>query len=496
MDPLGAVYLKKSGTGSAVTFGKTENKLDDWLKADKTKTATDDIDRDLAKLGGVWEQDIPELTEMYKDYKLTLKDYEKERDPTRKAQLYNDVIRKGMSFETYTTKSKTNKQNYFNKSQELAKDKNAFYSDDAPQLLEAWKNKKITERPDDMGIEMPLNTDPALEFAKLMKMSLQKPQSEQVEVIQGGKRIKTTQLYYTDKDIEQAKETSYTRLKPNLLRVEKAKIADQVADKRDQYGLPLYSPKEVQEAQQAWQLAHTTDPTAVDKLIKDRLFAYYQPSLASQGVAIRPYIPPRSATGAGGGKDKFQIGGGKVAMVETVNGKNTGQEDNWIATTSKIGGPMPVIEWMVGTKDLQEIANATGNQDLANDLAGKKSTNQQYQTITGTLEHIGRNSSGDYIVVSPKTALGKYDMSHDLIVIPLTTQNKSKVSSMFNGNDATQLLNEIQGSTGTTTKEVTPKAPPTLKVKNKAAAQPGAPAKSSKGKGTLKGKSGRNYNLR
>jgi len=50
----------------------------------------------------------------------------------------------------------------------------------------------------------------------------------------------------------------------------------------------------------------------------------------------------------------------------------------------------------------------------------------------------------------------------------LTTQNKSKVSSMFNGKDATQMLNEIQGSTGTTTKEVTPKTPPTLKVKSKA----------------------------
>ena len=479
MDPLGAVYLKKSGTGSAVTFGKTENKLDDWLKADKTKAATNDIDRDLAKLGGVWEQDIPELTDRYKDYKSTLTNYERERDSTRKAQLYNDVVRKGIEFETYTNKSKTNKQQYFNKSQEIAKDKGAFYSADAQQLLDGWKGKKITDRPDDMGIEMPKNIDPAKAFAEKMKTSLGKPQSESVEEIQGGKRVKNNKLYYTEKDIQQAKDRSYSQLEQRYINVEKAKVAQQAADAKDQYGIPLYTPQEVTEAQQALQLAQTTDRQAVDNLIKDRLFKYYQPSLSSEGVAIRPYIPPKSATGAGGGKDKFSVSlGPPTMMVKTVNGKNAGQEQNWIVSTQKIGGPNPTVDWTVGTTQLKQIAADTKNQDFIDDLTQIESTNQQYVTVTGTIKHIGRNSSGDYVVIVPKTALGKYDMAQKPVTIPLTTENRATIMSMINNQDPTALLDEAQQKHPATTKEVTPKAPPTLKVKDKAA--PAAPAASGK----------------
>jgi len=471
MDPLGAVYLKKSGTGSAVTFGKTENKLDNLLKADKTKTATDDIDRDLAKLGGVWEQDIPELTERYKDYKATLTGYEKERDATRRAQLYNDVIRKGMEFETYATKSKTNKQQYFSKSQELAKDKNAFYSDDAQQLLDDWKNKKITDRPDNMGIEMPSNIDPANEFGKLMKMSLGKPQSESVEVIQGGKRVKNTQLYYTDKDIEQAKETSYTRLKPNLLRVEKAKIADQVADKRDQYGLPLYSPKEVQEAQQAWQLAQATDPTAVDKLIKDRLFKYYQPSLASEGVAVRPYIPPRGATGAGGGGAKFQ--GEAKTTVRKINGA-----DNTVAFYD-IGSAqgrniLQNQDWAVPTGMLKDIAK-DANPTMYNKIKDIDGTSSPMMSVKGNFIRAERVGDQYYVVVKSKEFADKYNPQGKDIYLPLY-ENETKISSLT-GDDIYAKLDEAYGSGGTPG----PSRKPVGKaMKTGGTTEPAAPAKNPK----------------
>ena len=477
MDPLGAVYLKKAGTGSAVIFDKTENKLDKWIEEEGKTKAKDNIEADLHRMNGVWEQDIPELTNMYMDYQETLKNYEREKNPVAKAQLYKEAIRKGIEFETYTTKSKTNKGNYWTKGQAIDNDKGAFFPADAKQQLEAWKNKSIKDRPDDMGIEMPKNIDPAKAFAEKMKTSLGKPNTEVVEVIEGGKRVKKNQYYYTDEKIETAKDESYRQLEQRYINVEKARIMEQAQDIKDQYGNSIYSIEERQEALQAL-ASMNSDPKAVDNLIKGRLFKYYAPSLASQGITTRPYIPSRSATGAGGGKDKFEIGGGKFAMVNTVNGTNTGQEDNWIATTQKIGGPMPTIQWLVGTKDLQHIAELTDNQPLKDDLEGKKSTNQQYQTVTGTLEHIGRNSSGDYIVISPQTALGKYEMSHDLIVIPLTVQNKAKLNSMYNGMDATELLNQIQKGTGATQGTVTTKNPPTLKVKGKTT-QPAA----SSGKG-------------
>lgn len=468
MDPLGAVYLKRAGTGSAVIFDDTKNKLDDYVKAaDKTSTAKEDIDRDLAKLGGVWERDIPELTEMYQGYKNTLINYEKEKNPTRKAQLRNDVIRQGIEFETYANKSKTHKQRYFTKNQEVSKDKGAFYSADAPQLLEQWAAQKIKDRPDDMGIEMPYNLDPGKAFAAAMKTSLGKPQYEKVRKVQGGQTVQVDEYYYTDKDIKQAMEASYKNLETRYKNVEKAKILQQAADKADEYGGKMYSPIEVAEAQQAIQQSQTGNPQALDELVMKRLFNYYEPSLRSSGVVIRPYTPPRSATGRGGSKDKYEIGSGKVPMVRTVNGANAGQEDNWIVTTRKIGGNNPTVEWTIGTEQLRDIAIATKNDDLKNDIEGLESTNQQYVTMTGSLQHIGRNSTGDYIVISPKTALGKYYLANTPVVIPLTAENEATLMSQFNGNSPTELLNQAKSQHGTTTQKVTPKAPPTLKVQNK-----------------------------
>jgi hypothetical protein len=466
MDPLGAVYLKKAGTGSAVVFDKTENKLDKWIDATATK-AKDNIESDLHRMGGVWEQDIPELTTRFEDYQNTLKNYEKEKNAAAKAQLYRDVIRKGVEFETYTNKSKTNKQQYFTKSQAIANDKGAFFAADAQQQLDAWKNKPVTERPDDMGIEMPKNIDPAKAFAEKMKTSLGKPNTEAVEVIEGGKRVKKNQNFYTNEDIETAKSRSYAQLPQNYINVEKAKIMEQAADKKDEYGNSIYNIDERTEATAA--LAQMkANPTSVDDLIKSRLFKYVQPSLESQGIAIRPYIPPKGATGAGGGKDKYDVATGTTMMVNTVGGANQGQEQNWIVTAQKKGGPNPVVDWTVGTTQLKEIADATNNQDLKNDLADLKSKNQQYVTMTGTLKHIGRNSSGDYIMIVPKTALGKYDMAQKPVVIPLTSENEATLMSMYNSQNPKALLDQAQQQYGTTTKEVTPKTPPTLKVKSKA----------------------------
>lgn len=468
MDALGAVYLKKSGTGSAVTFGKTENKLDDWLKAaDKTSTAKEDIDKDIAKLGGVWERDIPELTDMYQGYKNTLIGYEKEKNPVKKAQLRNDVIKQGIEFETYANKSKTHKQRYFTKNQEVSKDKGAFYSADAPKLLEDWAGKKIKERPDDMSIEMPYNIDPGKAFAAGMKTSLGKPRYEKVRKIQGGQTVQTDEFYYTDKDVEQSKEEVYKNLEPRYKNVEKAKILQQVADKADEYGGSIYSPIEVAEAQKAYQESQTTNPQALDDLIKKRLYSFYEPSLKSGGIVVRPYTPPRSATGGGGAKDKFDIALGSTMMVNTLGGANQGQEQNWIATAQKKGGPNPVVDWTVGTKQLQDIAANTSDQDLKDDLAELQSTNQQYVTMTGTLKHIGRNSTGDYIMIVPKKALDKYTMAQKPVVIPLTSENKATLMSMYNSQDPTSLLDQAQQQHGTTKKEVTPKTPPTLKVQNK-----------------------------
>ena len=468
MDPLGAVYLKKAGTGSAVIFDDTKNKLDDYIKAaDKTSTAKDDIDRDLAKLGGVWERDIPELTEMYQGYKNTLINYEREKNPTKKAQLRNDVIKQGIEFETYANKSKTHKQNYWKKDQALKTDKGAFYSADAPDLLEQWASKKIKDRPDDMGIEMPYNVDPGKAFAAGMKASLGKPQYEKVRKVQGGQTVQADEYYYTEEDIKQATDAVYKNLEPRYKNVEKAKILEQVADKADQYGGKMYSPVEVAEAQKAWQESQTTNPQALDELIKQRLYTFYAPSLKSSGIVVRPYTPPRSATGRGGSKDKYEIGSGKVPMVRTVNGANAGQEDNWIVTTRKIGGNNPIVEWTVGTKQLKDIAATTKNDELKNDLAELESTNQQYVTMTGSLQHIGRNSTGDYIVISPKTALGKYNLANAPVVIPLTAENEATLMSQYNGNSPTELLNQAKSQHGTTTQKVTPKAPPTLKVQNK-----------------------------
>jgi hypothetical protein len=429
-DPLGQVYLGKADTGGAVVFGKTPNKIDDYYldKGAKKKDTDEFDDLNPSDLGGVWEVDVDNLTKDYLDYLETKKSYEKERDPSKKAQIFQEGIKKSAKLRTYIEKSKKNKAAYYSTAQDINKDDKYLYDLDAKEKLDNdFKGKSIYDRSDDPGVKRPSSLDFTSMFTKKFKAALGAPNVTTEKSIVGDKTVQTQKKYYTPDDVKKAADAAMSTMPANYINSQRVEFTTRLSQ-NDPYALSWMAKN-----------AQSTDPVA--DYSKAVGVASVQPLLLSEGIAVMPHQKKKSG-GGGGAADKFSttanvrtfIIPNAVAADGAVTGPVTSEYVE-IQSAPKSNARMAQLSWKAPTKTLK--ANYPK-------VKGSEFSTDPNMTVLGTFSGLYYDTKSKQMMVSitPTDKWSSFDMAHPQITLPYKG-NEAVIKSLLNGRDPQEMVDEV-----------------------------------------------------
>jgi len=399
------------------------NQLDNYVRQNQTlraaaaKKKSEDAFEDVDMLGDVWERDIDNLTKDFMTFRNKRKEYEQEKDPTKKAQLWQEGVKLGAKLETNITKSKKNKQQYLADTDRINKDNKFLLPEDASTTLEKWASTSIYDRPDDTGVRVPSNLDFGEEAKKRFWSTIRKPDVTSTKVRGGGKDVTNKIEEYSPEDVEAALTATYENMPGNYIRAQKQRLMHDL-----NYG----TPSEMREASDALKNADT-----LEEYLKKLIYSQVQPGLVikSTGTAPSPALK--------------KSGGGAVKQSYTVT---TGQESRGgVMYTNVFSAPKnktPVItNWQIPTQLLKD-ANAKYKLGLEDELDEIDANTTPTVEIGGTFSRVTRNQSTGEITVTinPKQFIDKFFTTNALITLPLAPENEAPVKAFLNDEDYRQLI--------------------------------------------------------
>lgn len=412
-----------------VEFKQTKNQLGQYFddlakkKADAEaakKKAEKDQFEGMERLGGVWERDVESLTKDFLDFKKKRVEYEQEKDPTKKATLWQEGVKMGVKLETNIEKSKKNKQQYIAKAEEINKDNKLFLPEDATERLDKWASTSIYDRPDNIGIERPSTLDFIAEANKKFKSLVGDPNiaSDKTKTADGTMTIEKGRKYYTPEDVDRALESTLSSMPANFIRSERKRLMDAY-----NYGMP----SERIEAEKALK-----SPEAEREYFKKILYAAVQPGL-TVGIDKTAPATPSKAGGAGGDKGMYNI--------ETSTSQFGGVTFSDVRATKK-SGKDPERKWQVPTSLLKEI-NKKYKLNLDTELAKLDPNVTPYVSIDGVFLKASRNeNTGEMTVtIDPKRYADKYFTIQGGIALPIE-ENLANINAQLEGQNVIDLFNQ------------------------------------------------------
>ena len=399
------------------------NQLDSYIKQEQSlraaaaKKKSEDAFEDVDMLGDVWERDIDNLTKDFMTFRNKRKEYEQEKDATKKAQLWQEGVKLGAQLETNITKSKKNKQQYLADTDRINKDNKFLLPEDAPTTLEKWASTTIYDRPDDTGVRVPSNLDFGEEAKKRFWSTIKKPDVKSTKVRGGGVDVTNKVDEYSPEDVEAALTATYENMPGNFIRAQKQRLM---------FDLNNGTPTEMREAADALK-----DADSLEAYLKKLIYRQVQPGLKIKTTATAP--SPAKGTGSGGSaKQSYTV--------------TTGQESRGgVMYTNVFSAPKnktPVTtNWQIPTQLLKD-ANAKYKLGLDDELSEIDVNATPTVEISGTFSKVTRNQkTGDITVsINPKQFIDKFFTTNTQITLPLGEENEAPVKAFLNDEDYRQLI--------------------------------------------------------
>ena len=414
-------------------YPSTENKLDKYLdselKAARTKKEEDAFD-DIDRMSGVWEKDVDNLTNDFIKYKEKRKEYEKEKDPAKKAAIWQEGIKLGAALETNIAKSKKQKAMYIAKAEQIGKDKSLLLPADSKDMLEEWAGKPIYERPDDIGIEMASTIDFGEEAKKRFFTTVKKPNKTKTTTRANGKDVAVGTEYYTKQDVDDGLEASLNTMDPRFVRAEKIRLMYKVSTPIGPDN-PI-TPEEYQSATKA-----IATPQGMRDYLKGLIYAKVKPALNVQLYDSHP-SPTRGTGGGGADSGVFQV---SAAYRDYNYPDGTTQPYVRVSSTIK-KGKQPEKEWDIPTDILKQIDQQYGLELGTEDL---DANTRPSSTIVGTMVEANLDeTTGKYmVVVKPTEYAGNYVTVKKNITIPYEG-NEDAVSVYLNGRSLEEVVDDFK----------------------------------------------------
>lgn len=407
---------------------RIENKLDKYIAQAEQRAAagrkkTEDDFEDIDKLGGVWEKDVENLSNDFLKYRSKKVEFEKEKDPAKKALLYQEGVKLGAELETNIQKSKKQKAQYIAKAEQINRDKGFFFPMNATEMLNEWAGQSIYDRPDNIGIEMPSTNDYASKGAELFFKTIKDRDVRKVSRKSGDRVYTVIDKEFSEKDIDDALNVTVDNMPSNFVRSERARLLKE-ASGYDFDGNPV-PPARMQEAIEA-----TRNEENTRKYLKGLIASKTAPAW-KVSVYEEKDAPTRGAGAGGAGGGKFSVKSSQRQFGNTVYTD---------VRATKIGAAQPVAEWTIPTQLLKD-ANEKYKLGIDAELKGITSADV---SIQGAFVVASRNqNTGEYTVtINPKQFVDKYITVQGQITLPLGTENVSTVNAYLDGADVYDLIEQ------------------------------------------------------
>jgi hypothetical protein len=432
----GLVPLGKSGTGAAVVLDEPTNKMDKYLLAQgkqKKDIEFEDDEDVMSALGGVWDRDTERLTNDFLDYKKTLTNYERAKDAKEKGTLYKESVTKYSRLKTNIMKSKQDKKTFLAYKDDIDSDSKFLYGDDANTKMEEWASTGI-ERSETPSVQKGNSLDAQNAYMKKIQGILNNNESvaEEDTKLTGNYVIRTGEKYYTQQQLDNAKEEAWKFLPENQKRALRYQLAQNRAS---------VDPATAKAANDVWDMGHNPsnpnyDPNATDAYLKDVMYSSVEPGLIAQQKSIKRYVPPPRSYRSGSGTK--QTGWQATPGYEMSDDGTT--EFSYVSM-NKEGGDSGETNFRLNVSDLKRMASDTSIPKDVRDEIKKIVANNPADTtwnIKGRPQRVYRKRNSDEIPMVELTAtsmdfLSKFQSITSPIYVSL--QGNEGAVNAFTGKD-------------------------------------------------------------
>jgi len=421
-DPLGLVYSKRDNSGAAVwldgdpdRFGRLSSRRP---AAQKKEAPNKEFDFDLNSMGDVWDVDKERLTNDYLKLRDMRVSYEREKDPAKRAQMAPEIIKTKVDLATEIKKSRTARDYYAKKSDEIDKDQKTLLPPDARERLEAWKqDPKRSQNP---GIEMPSSIDFGNEFLNRLKKHLPPRNLAKESTIVDGKKVTKSEYYYDKDDMDKAIEATISEMPDHILNTMMVRVNDRAA-KGDPAAVEVYN--------------SDNGPAALRDYLKKLGYGIAEPTFQYRVRAKEP-VKPTGSGGGGASKNKFVT----VAKVETFLKPDKSIDSQFVQVTSKPRNQTERSQdFVISTKLLKKL-NKEFNLGIDN-LDDYDERSFPKVSIFGTFQSVQENveTGQRTITIVPKRFTDKYIENRKPITINFD-DNEAVVKANLNEGDDLDML--------------------------------------------------------
>jgi hypothetical protein len=175
-DGAGLVYNKRDNTGAAaVLTGSVDMKplLDVYKDGGAVNTKDRKPDQALAGISSAmaqaWDNDLPELQEMYNQFTSKLKDYEQTRNQKERRDKWYDIQNEQFALRTYINKSAKNRAAFEGLEKKFSGDDRFRYGEQDFESAEKWRRTSLKDRSDYPDVKAATTQSALGAIAKLTK---------------------------------------------------------------------------------------------------------------------------------------------------------------------------------------------------------------------------------------------------------------------------------------------------------------------------------------
>lgn len=175
-DGAGLVYNKQDDSGAAAVLkGSADmSPLMDFYKERRLVGSKDrKPDQALSALtrsmGQAWDNDLPELQEMYNEFTTKLKDYEQTTNPQERRDKWHEIQNEQFALRTYINKSAKNRAAFEGLEKKFSSDERFRYNQGDLNEAESWRRTSLKDRTDFPNVKAATTQSAIQALAKLVK---------------------------------------------------------------------------------------------------------------------------------------------------------------------------------------------------------------------------------------------------------------------------------------------------------------------------------------
>lgn len=175
-DGAGLVYNKRDNTGAAAVLTDSVDMkpiLDVYKNGGALNTKDRKPDQALSgintAMAQAWDNDLPELQEMYNQFTGKLKDYEQTRNQKERRDKWYDIQNEQFALRTYINKSAKNRAAFEGLEKKFSSDDRFRYGEKEFEAANKWRMTSLKDRSDYPDVKAATTQSALTEIAKLTK---------------------------------------------------------------------------------------------------------------------------------------------------------------------------------------------------------------------------------------------------------------------------------------------------------------------------------------